>query len=200
MRYANLLREKLLDQQERFTIPNTVRIMEDLLAGLKFSHDRGVVHRDIKPANVMLTSEGQAKIADFGTATLIGAARAREGGTGLMAADSVATMTTGLGTPLWMAPEMLAGERYSRRIDVYSYGVVMWEIAAQALPWADLRAGAFFMGELLCLLRDGVRPVVDSGWPCAYMALMARCWATDPDMRPEFDAIVADLQAMQRPA
>jgi len=58
----------LLDRHERFALADTVRIMEDLLAGLQFSHERGVVHRDIKSANVMLTSGGQAKIADFGIA------------------------------------------------------------------------------------------------------------------------------------
>ena len=60
----------LLDKQERFALPDILRVMEDLLAGLQFSHERGVVHRDIKPANVMLTRTGQAKIADFGIARI----------------------------------------------------------------------------------------------------------------------------------
>ncbi len=62
--------KSLLDKQERFALADTVRIMEDLLAGLHYSHERGVVHRDIKPANVMLTGTGQAKIADFGIARI----------------------------------------------------------------------------------------------------------------------------------
>jgi serine/threonine-protein kinase len=56
----------LLDKHERFALADTLRIMADLLAGLQFSHERGVVHRDIKPANVMLTSAGQAKLDDAG--------------------------------------------------------------------------------------------------------------------------------------
>ena len=62
--------KSLVDKQERFAIADTMRIMKDLLDGLQFSHARGVVHRDIKPANVMLTSDGQAKIADFGIARI----------------------------------------------------------------------------------------------------------------------------------
>ena len=62
--------KSLVDRQERFGLPETLRIMTDLLNGLQFSHARGVVHRDIKPANIMLTSEGQGKIADFGIARI----------------------------------------------------------------------------------------------------------------------------------
>ncbi len=62
--------KSLLDRQDRFVLADTVRIMEDVLAGLHYSHERGVVHRDIKPANVMLTGTGQAKIADFGIARI----------------------------------------------------------------------------------------------------------------------------------
>src|SRR3984957_1739635 len=60
----------LLDQNERFAVADTVAIMEELLAGLQFSHSRGVVHRDIKPANVMMTSQRHVKIADFGIARI----------------------------------------------------------------------------------------------------------------------------------
>ena len=62
--------KSLMDKQERFALADAVRVMEGLLAGLQFSHERGVVHRDIKPANVVLTGDGQAKIADFGIARI----------------------------------------------------------------------------------------------------------------------------------
>ena len=87
--------KNLLDKNERFPIPQIVRIMEDLLAGLQFSHERGVVHRDIKPANLMLTKGGQAKIADFGIARIESSSMTQAG--------------TVLGTPAYMSPEQFMG-------------------------------------------------------------------------------------------
>ncbi len=88
--------KSLVDKQERFAIADTMRIMTDLLNGLQFSHARGVVHRDIKPANVMLTKEGQGKIADFGIARIESSSMTQAG--------------TVLGTPAYMSPEQFMGQ------------------------------------------------------------------------------------------
>ena len=113
--------KNLLDKQERFTIPNTVRIMDDLLAGLKFSHERGVVHRDIKPANIMLTSEGQAKIADFGIARIESSSMTQAG--------------TVLGTPAYMSPEQIMGQVVDARSDIYSSGVLLYQLLTGERPF-----------------------------------------------------------------
>ena len=113
--------KNLLDKQERFTLPDTVRIMEDLLAGLKFSHDRGVVHRDIKPANVMLTKEGQAKIADFGIARIESSSMTQAG--------------TVLGTPAYMSPEQIMGQVVDARSDIYSSGVLLYQLLTGERPF-----------------------------------------------------------------
>ena len=111
----------LLDKQERFTIANTVRIMDDLLAGLQFSHDRGVVHRDIKPANLMLTSGGQAKIADFGIARIESSSMTQAG--------------TVLGTPAYMSPEQIMGQVVDARSDIYSSGVLLYQLLTGERPF-----------------------------------------------------------------
>jgi serine/threonine protein kinase len=115
-------------------------------------------------------------------------------------ADSIvaATLTTGLGTTLWMAPEMLARQRYTKAIDVYSYGIVMWEIAAQQLPWADLDRLKRYVdtNKLLQLLLDGKRPEVGADWPAPYVEMMTRCWATDPNRRPDFKETANALQTL----
>ncbi len=113
--------KNLLDKQERFTIPNTVRIMDDLLAGLQFSHDRGVVHRDIKPANLMLTSGGQAKIADFGIARIESSSMTQAG--------------TVLGTPAYMSPEQIMGQVVDARSDIYSSGVLLYQLLTGERPF-----------------------------------------------------------------
>ncbi|MEI7714049.1 MAG: protein kinase, partial [Rhodospirillales bacterium] len=113
--------KNLLDKQERFTIPNTVRIMNDLLAGLQFSHERGVVHRDIKPANLMLTSGGQAKIADFGIARIESSSMTQAG--------------TVLGTPAYMSPEQIMGLVVDSRSDIYSSGVLLYQLLTGERPF-----------------------------------------------------------------
>ncbi len=111
----------LLDKQERFALTDTVRVMEDLLAGLQFSHERGVVHRDIKPANVMLTSTGQAKIADFGIARIESSSMTQAG--------------TLLGTPAYMSPEQFMGQVVDARTDIYSSGVLLYQMLTGERPF-----------------------------------------------------------------
>jgi eukaryotic-like serine/threonine-protein kinase len=111
----------VLDKHERFVLADIVRIMEDLLAGLQFSHERGVVHRDIKPANVMLTASGQAKIADFGIARIESSSMTQAG--------------TVLGTPAYMSPEQFMGQVVDARSDIYSSGVLLYQLLTGERPF-----------------------------------------------------------------
>jgi serine/threonine protein kinase len=111
----------LLDNQERFALADAVRVMEGLLTGLQFSHERGVVHRDIKPANVMLTADGQAKIADFGIARI--------------ESSSITQMGTLLGTPAYMSPEQFMGQVVDARTDIYSSGVLLYQLLTGERPF-----------------------------------------------------------------
>ncbi len=95
--------------------------MQDLLTGLQFSHERGVVHRDIKPANVMLTSTGQAKIADFGIARIESSSMTQAG--------------TLLGTPAYMSPEQFMGQVVDARTDIYSSGVLLYQLLTGERPF-----------------------------------------------------------------
>jgi serine/threonine-protein kinase len=122
MEYVDGLSVKsLLDKQERFELTAVARIMTDLLNGLQFSHDRGVVHRDIKPANIMLTGEGQAKIADFGIARIESSSMTQAG--------------TVLGTPAYMSPEQFMGQVVDARTDIYSSGVVLYQLLTGERPF-----------------------------------------------------------------
>ncbi len=114
--------KNLLDKNERFPLPRIVQIMEDLLAGLQFSHERGVVHRDIKPANLMLTQSGQAKITDFGIARIDSSSMTQAG--------------TVLGTPAYMSPEQFMGQVVDARSDIYSSGALMYQLLTGERPFA----------------------------------------------------------------
>jgi serine/threonine-protein kinase len=113
--------KNLLDKNERFPLPKIVRIMEDLLSGLQFSHERGVVHRDIKPANLMLTKAGQGKIADFGIARIESSSMTQAG--------------TVLGTPAYMSPEQFMGQVVDARSDIYSSGVLLYQLLTGERPF-----------------------------------------------------------------
>jgi predicted Ser/Thr protein kinase len=111
----------LLDKKDSFPASQTVRVMEEMLAGLQFSHERGVVHRDIKPANIMLTSSGQVKIADFGIARIESSSMTQAG--------------TIMGTPAYMSPEQFMGQTVDARTDLYSAGVVMYQMLTGERPF-----------------------------------------------------------------
>jgi len=90
-----------------------VEISRQLCVGLAAAHEQGILHRDLKPANVMIDGRGRAKITDFGLATLAGTIRADE---------------VGAGTPQYMAPEQRAGKEVTVRSDLYSLGLVLYEL------------------------------------------------------------------------
>ncbi len=111
----------VLDKGERFKIPEIVWLMEALMTGLQFSHGRGVVHRDIKPANIMLTKAGEVKIADFGIARIESSSMTQAG--------------TMLGTPSYMSPEQFMGQTVDARTDLYSSGVMLYQLLTGEKPF-----------------------------------------------------------------
>jgi serine/threonine protein kinase len=180
--------KNLLDKQERFALPDVIRVMDDLLTGLQFSHDRGVVHRDIKPANVMLTSAGQAKIADFGIARIESSSMTQAG--------------TLLGTPAYMSPEQFMGQVVDARSDIYSSGVLLYQLLTGERP---------FEGGLSAIMHKALN--TEPPWPSqlsvtappAFDAVVKRAMAKRPDDRYAsatafLEAVRAALHAPAAPA
>src|ERR1700722_12464531 len=152
--------KNLLDKQERFALSDVIRVMDDLLTGLQVSHDRGVVHRDIKPANVMLTSAGQAKIADFGIARIESSSMTQAG--------------TLLGTPAYMSPEQFMGQVLDARSDIYSSGVLLYQLLTGERP---------FEGGLSAIMHKALN--TEPPWPSQLSVTAA----------PAFDAVVRRAMA-----
>jgi serine/threonine-protein kinase len=115
----------LLERHERFSVQEIARIMEDILAALEFSHERGVIHRDIKPANVMLTGHDsatrRAKLADFGIARI--------------ESSNLTQAGTIMGTPSYMSPEQFLGDAVDARSDIYSAGVLLYQLLTGERPF-----------------------------------------------------------------
>jgi serine/threonine protein kinase/tetratricopeptide (TPR) repeat protein len=116
--------ETLRSRIERsdITIEEAVRIVSQVASGLSKAHEKGIVHRDIKPSNIIITKDGQAKIVDFGLAKLEGRTRITRTG-------------SSLGTVAYMSPEQARGEEVDGRSDIFSLGIVFYELLTGHLPF-----------------------------------------------------------------
>ncbi len=184
----------LQDEATDLPWPLRQRIAFEIASGMALVHSLGRMHRDLKSGNILVTSSHgsmHVKVADFGTAVLVTlATHVPSNDEALDMESRVATMRTkGVGTPLWMAPEVLAGSTYGPAADVYSYAIVMWELAARDEPWRDV-TGPFLLASLLNAIRADRRPAIDPKWPSAFVGVMRRCWAGVPMARPSFATIV----------
>lgn len=156
-----------------------------LLEALDFFHERGVVHRDIKPANIMVLDNGVVKLADFGIAQLPGS--------GLTMAGAV------LGSPKYMSPEQVAGEKADGRSDIFSLGVVLYELLTGKPPFDgdNLHATMYQVVH-----KEAPAPSsCCAGLPVAFDDIVARAMAKDPAARyPDAAEMAADLRRVQRSA
>jgi eukaryotic-like serine/threonine-protein kinase len=111
-----------LDAGQAFALPRVLRIMEQTCSALQFAHERNVVHRDIKPANIMLTGDDTVKVTDFGTAKIL------QFGTMQQTAHV-------MGTPSYMSPEQVKGRAVDGRSDIFSLGVMLYEMVTGEKPF-----------------------------------------------------------------
>lgn len=114
--------KSVIDREERMGVAGIGRVLADVLAGLQYSHERGVVHWDIKPANIMITGDaGQAKIAGFGIARI--------------ESSNLTQAGTIMGTPAYMSPEQFTGQTVDARTDLYSSGVLLFQLLTGDRPF-----------------------------------------------------------------
>src|SRR5215471_15640116 len=114
--------QALLDAGQAFPLPRVLRIMEQTCNALQFAHERNIVHRDVKPANLMLTADDTVKVTDFGTAKIL------QFGT-------VQQTTHVMGTPSYMSPEQVKGRAIDGRSDIFSLGVMLYEMISGEKPF-----------------------------------------------------------------
>jgi serine/threonine protein kinase len=114
--------QALLDNGHAFPVPRLLRIIEQTCGALQYAHDRNVIHRDIKPANLMLTADDTVKVTDFGTAKIL------QFGT-------VQQTTNVMGTPSYMSPEQVKGRPVDGRSDIFSLGVMFYEMLTGEKPF-----------------------------------------------------------------
>ncbi|KAJ8341925.1 hypothetical protein SKAU_G00342160 [Synaphobranchus kaupii] len=142
--------------------------------GVSYLHGmkpKALIHRDLKPPNLLLVAGGTVlKICDFGTAC-----------------DIQTHMTNNKGSAAWMAPEVFEGNNYSEKCDVFSWGIILWEVITRKKPFDEIGGPAF---RIMWAVHNGTRPPLIKNLPKPIESLMTRCWSKDPSQRPAMEEIM----------
>ncbi|VYS56539.1 unnamed protein product [Arabidopsis thaliana] len=154
----------------------------DIARGMNYLHrcSPPIIHRDLKSSNLLVDKNLTVKVADFGLSRI--------------KHHTYLTSKSGKGMPQWMAPEVLRNESADEKSDIYSFGVVLWELATEKIPWENLNSmqviGAVgFMNQRLEIPKD-----IDPDW----ISLIESCWHRDAKLRPTFQELMERLRDLQR--
>eukprot|EP00277_Geminigera_cryophila_P013599 CAMPEP_0179451352 /NCGR_PEP_ID=MMETSP0799-20121207/35440_1 /TAXON_ID=46947 /ORGANISM="Geminigera cryophila, Strain CCMP2564" /LENGTH=564 /DNA_ID=CAMNT_0021246593 /DNA_START=204 /DNA_END=1895 /DNA_ORIENTATION=- len=160
-------------------------IGQGVCKGMTYLHSMAVIHRDLKPGNLLMSAVQSAsgpelivKVADFGLARV---------------QDTVKTMTGGIGTSQYTAPEVLRSERYCTKVDVYSFGIILWEMHSKKLPYSEMTQTQI----AVAVATKNHRPPPLAACPAPFWHLMRHCWQAAPLARPSFPEVMSTLEDMQ---
>ncbi|XP_019190421.1 PREDICTED: serine/threonine-protein kinase STY46-like isoform X2 [Ipomoea nil] len=153
-----------------------LRFAIDVCKGMEYLHQNNIIHRDLKTANLLMDVDKVVKVADFGVARF-----QSKGG----------VMTAETGTYRWMAPEVINHQPYDQKADVFSFAIVLWELATAKVPYDTMTPLQAALG-----VRQGLRPELPTDSHPKLVELMQRSWEAAPSERPSFSDIRPQLEEL----
>lgn len=160
--------------QPHYTAAHAMSWLLQCARGVEYLHGmkpKALIHRDLKPPNLLLIQYGTVlKICDFGTAC-----------------DIQTHMTNNKGSAAWMAPEVFEGSNYSEKCDVFSWGIILWEVFTRRKPFDEIGGPAF---RIMWAVHNGKRPPLIQGQPKPLEVLMTKCWSGNTAERPSMSEVV----------
>jgi len=178
----NLFTFKQSNSPELVDLQLMLKVAEDVARGMLFLHNQDILHADLKPNNVLLKQGPDgvlAKLTDFGLSVQ-------------MSVSQTHVSQHQTGTLDHMAPEVMMEGKSSKRSDVYSFGILMWELFCCSRPYAGLRDVAIVHR----VVEEELRPVFPKSAPREYVELAVSCWAKEPKNRPSFSQVLARVEQM----
>ncbi len=170
------LRSVITEHPEGLPLDMLLGLVLDIASALSFAHSRGVIHRDLKPENILVDVDGRARLLDFGLAQSV-------------RFDSQATVEGAiLGTPYYMSPEQVLSEFTDSGVDIYSFGILLYELVTGQRPYD----GATFWQLAQCHLEEELPEVAREGVPTWLLELMNHCCAKRRAKRPATMDIVLE--------
>eukprot|EP01099_Mayorella_cantabrigiensis_P001703 TRINITY_DN1755_c0_g2_i1.p1 TRINITY_DN1755_c0_g2~~TRINITY_DN1755_c0_g2_i1.p1 ORF type:complete len:532 (-),score=88.92 TRINITY_DN1755_c0_g2_i1:288-1883(-) len=171
------LESLLHDPNRHYSLFSRIKMALDIAKGMNWLHcsKPPIIHRDLKPSNLLVDEYDNIKVCDFGFSTIRTSSR------------GVVQQGTMVGSPLWMAPEVMQGKPISEKADVYSFGIVFWEMVTQSEPFPEIETFKQ-LEEEICVHEK--RPDIPEQLPHSIKEMMMNCWHSKPNYRPSFSEII----------
>ncbi|XP_042003230.1 serine/threonine-protein kinase STY46-like [Salvia splendens] len=166
-------------QKGTFKLPALLKVAIDVSKGMNYLHQNNIIHRDLKAANLLMDENEVVKVADFGVARV-------KSQSGVMTAET--------GTYRWMAPEVIEHKPYDHKADVFSFGVVLWELLTGKIPYEYLTPLQAAVG----VVQKGLRPTIPKNTHPKLAELLEKCWQQDPAARPDFSEVMEISQKIAK--
>eukprot|EP01100_Stratorugosa_tubuloviscum_P007976 TRINITY_DN32_c1_g1_i8.p1 TRINITY_DN32_c1_g1~~TRINITY_DN32_c1_g1_i8.p1 ORF type:complete len:513 (-),score=223.50 TRINITY_DN32_c1_g1_i8:1237-2775(-) len=174
----------LRDSKKYLSLFDKVQMAIDAARGISWLHGSNpvIIHRDIKTSNLLLDKNGRVKVCDFGLSQLF------------TRGQKIIDEEGAIGTPLYMAPEVMLGDEINEKADVYSFGIALWEIYTRKQPFEQFTKTNDYDIFVSAICEQAVRPLIPPECPVRLRALMEQSWQANPSARPTFPEIVRQLE------